>query len=228
MVLGASISRTEPISARACRTSARQVSCSRGIGHPSNRRRQDSFHLVSVGRERGRPGASSKVDHTTGSEGWRRSMNLLIAERWPIAPPGRMFGWSMTIRTRRPVSGIGFEFEAPGEEGALDLPGAIGVCGTHSALTMRRGTPSTRTVKSPGSRSAIGRPFPSTTVTSTEVTSTPLRNCGRSCACGRTQIDRASVEASSQLYFVASCLCWDAIGKADLIRSALHNLYSNL
>ena len=98
----------------------------------------------------------------------------------------------------------------------------------HSALTMRRGTPSTRTVKSPGSRSAIGRPFPSTTVTSTEVTSTPLRNCGGSWACARTQIDSASVEASSQLYFVASCLCWDAIGKADLIRSALHNLYSNL
>ena len=38
-------------------------------------------------------------------------------------------------------------------------------------------------IKSPGSRSAIGRPLPSTAVTSTAVTSTPLRNCGGSCAC---------------------------------------------
>src|SRR5258705_13923605 len=91
-----------------------------------------------------------------------------------------------------------FELEPLGEGGTVERPEVFEVREIQSALTTRRGTPSTRTRNSPGSRSGIERPRLSTTVTSIDVTSTPLRNCGRFCACAGVHTDKTRTKAGTE------------------------------
>ena len=119
------------------------------------------------------------------SEGKSRSMKPFAARAMPRAPPNRMFGSSTATTMRRPPVACSLVVKPSGGGGAAGtLAGGV-TSDTHSALTTRRGLPSMRTLKSAGVSVVTGLPRSSTTVTSIEVSSTPVwkrGGCGDGCA----------------------------------------------
>jgi hypothetical protein len=99
------------------------------------------------------------------------------------APPRSSVFWSTMNMNIRPIPTPSLVLIAAGSDG-VPTSGRTDATSMNSAVTTRRGWPPTLTMKSAGRRPRTGSPCLSTTPTSTETISTPLRNAG-TCS-GRT------------------------------------------